>query len=179
MADVLVFPFLAGGPLDGKPLPGAEPVEHVRYPDPDEPGPRGAVLYSEVKLRVSARLAVRVWVINTGGYSDAQRTRLASEAVMRRGCRPADELPAVPEDGMGVNRWERRMQLYEADVREPVAYLDWEGVLFTDREHLPHILFAEVPVTIKVRYELHPDEGLTMIVPLAEAGSGTGPNEEI
>jgi hypothetical protein len=64
---------------------------------------------------------------------------------------------------------ERRLDLYELDAREPVAFVDRDGIVRPSAGALlPTVLFAELPTP------LHLSAGIT-IAPLSDASEATGP----
>jgi len=62
------------------------------------------------------------------------------------------------------------MNLYELDIREPVASIDSHGMLWVKKVNLPKILFAEVPVVI------HTAHGISL-APREDASPNTGPED--
>jgi len=62
------------------------------------------------------------------------------------------------------------MNLYELDIREPVASIDCHGMLWVKKVNLPKMLFAEVPVVI------HTVHGISL-APREAASTNTGPED--
>lgn len=64
-----------------------------------------------------------------------------------------------------------RLDLYELGNREPVGYVDWEGVVhFTCARRPPQILYADVPVCLHL--SMAAGNGI-MLAPLSEGFDST------